>query len=130
MDCVSLEDCVKFSIKKSHLWQYFQKFKLTRNMRATEDQVAFKAQLMEIGNGTSPCLPLTDLIKLPENWVTEECLIREIFGSGPVISLNDLRERPNRAILCPTNEDTFKINSEIINRLEGEATEYHSTDSV
>ena len=55
-------------------------------------------------------------------------MIDEIFGE--VINEDSIDEMAKRAILCPRNDDTLKINGEILKRMPGEARVYASADTV
>ncbi|KAM0734113.1 ATP-dependent DNA helicase PIF1 [Formica fusca] len=69
-----------------------------------------------------------DIIEIPQDFISKESLITEIFGDK--ITKEQIRENSDRAILCPKNEDTFKINDEILSLMEGEEKEYLSIDSI
>lgn len=85
---------------------------------------------MELGDGklaNSDGLH-ADIIMLPSEFISGGSLITEIFGDS--ITPRQVQCNPNRAILCPKNEDTFKINDEVLGRLEGNPMEYLSIDSI
>jgi hypothetical protein len=46
------------------------------------------------------------------------------------LNLTPHEQFPDRAILCPKNEDTFMLNDDVLNRLEGEFKTYYSVDEV
>ena len=118
------------SIRQSDLWNLFEIVHLEINMRVNPEEVAFTEWLERLGSGTLPRyqgLP-TDSIRLPSESVVfkyqdlnrksqielEEDLIGFTFGK-PFNNDQSL----NRAILCPLNEDTFRINNMIIDKVEG-----------
>ncbi|KMQ87709.1 atp-dependent dna helicase pif1-like protein [Lasius niger] len=69
-----------------------------------------------------------DTIEIPQDFITKGSLITKIFGY--TITMKQVQDNPDRAILCPKNEDTFKINDEILGLMEGEEKEYLSIDSI
>lgn len=118
------------SIRQSDLWNLFEIAHLEINMRVNPEEVSFTKWLERLGNGTLPRyqgLP-NDSIRLPSESLIykyqdlnrksqtelEEDLISFTFGKPFV---NDHSQC--RAILCPLNEDTFRINNMIIDKVEG-----------
>ena len=99
-------------------------------MRADKDQVEFCKWLCDVGSGKN--IKGTNELKLPkENLVTNlEDLIEFTFG--------DLFTDPEKkshiigdaAILAPTNQNVFHINSICLNKMPGITTTYLSTDEL
>lgn len=71
---------------------------------------------------------IINIIEIPLDFISKELLITEIFGDR--ITMELIKENPDRAILCPKNEDTFKINDEILGLMEGREKEYLSIDCI
>ena len=46
------------------------------------------------------------------------------------IDYEDISSILNSAILCPTNKDYEEINEDLLAKLQGEITEYHSNDTL
>jgi ATP-dependent DNA helicase PIF1 len=117
---------VQSSIKYSRLWPSFQQLKLERNMRTVGGNKDFLDWLIRLRDGRLNNEGET--VVIPSKFVIENSLIDFIYGKHftfkDVISLSD------RAILCPKNDSTMKMNDEIINRLEGESKTYLSIDTV
>jgi len=96
----------------------------------TADEKEFANWLMQLGDGklyNTDGLNL-DIIEIPQDFITKKSIINEIFGNK--ITKEQIRENPDRVILCPKNEDTFKINDEILRLMEGEEKKYLSIDSI
>lgn len=111
------------------MWQSFERHSLVSNVRADLNANAFKEWCMSIGNGDMLRLPNTSLIRLPDQVICENDLINSVFGEGS-ITVESLITT-NRAILCPTNQDSLEINELILDRLEGALHEqYFSVDSI
>ncbi|XP_024875683.1 uncharacterized protein LOC112457046, partial [Temnothorax curvispinosus] len=100
-----------------------------QNMR-TGDEREFANWLLQLGDGklsnTDELHP--DTIEIPHDFISKGSLISEIFGDK--ITMEQVRDNHDRAILCSKNEDTFKINDEILHLMEGEKKEYLSIDSI
>ncbi|KMQ95402.1 atp-dependent dna helicase pif1-like protein [Lasius niger] len=120
---------IESTVKYNHIWRNVIQVKLKQNMR-TGDEKEFANWLMQLGDGklcNTDGLHL-DTIQIPEDFISKESIINEIFGDR--ITKEQIRENSDRAILCPKNEDTFKINDEILRLMEGEEKEYLSIDSI
>ena len=110
------------------MWHSFEKHSLVSNVRADLNANAFKEWCMQIGNGRAQKLPNTSLIQIPDQVICQNDLIDSVFGEG-MITLE--RVLANRAILCPTNEDSLEINELILDRLEGDLQNpYFSVDKI
>lgn len=113
----------------TEMWLRFSRLTLVRNRRADVNADAFKEWVMRIGNGLEERINGTSLIRVPDQLLCELDLIESVYGEG-VISIDSIRTS-NRAILCPTNEDSLEINECILERVEGELVEpYVSVDSI
>ncbi|KMQ90800.1 hypothetical protein RF55_9409 [Lasius niger] len=120
---------IESTVKYNHIWRNVTQIKLKQNMR-TADEKEFANWLMQLGDGklyNTDGLNL-DIIEIPQDFITKESIINEIFGNK--ITKEQIRENPDRVILCPKNEDTFKINDEILRLMEGEEKKYLSIDSI
>jgi len=120
---------IESTVKYNSLWQNVVQVKLRQNMR-TGDEREFADWLMKLGDGemsNSDGLH-EDIIEIPKENITGGSLIKDIFGDK--ITAQDVRENPDRAILCPKNEDTFQINDEICRLMEGADKTYLSIDSI
>ncbi|XP_011858555.1 PREDICTED: uncharacterized protein LOC105556091 [Vollenhovia emeryi] len=96
----------------------------------TEDEREFANWLLQLGDGKLSNMDELnpDTIEIPQDFISEQSLITEIFGDR--ITMEQVRQNQDRAILCPKNEDTFKINDEILRLMEGDEKEYLSIDSI
>ncbi|KMQ86402.1 hypothetical protein RF55_14615, partial [Lasius niger] len=120
---------IESTVKYNHIWRNVTQVKLKENMR-TADEKEFANWLMQLGDGklsNTDGLHL-DTIEIPQDFISKESIITEIFGDR--ITKEQIRDNPDRAILCPKNEDTFKINDEILRLMEGEKKKYLSIDSI
>lgn len=80
---------------------------------------------------------LTREQKLKDNYITvpSECVVRKseiineiIYGSRLLKS--EMNSYKDKAILAPTNDETFYLNNKILNILEGDSEIYFSGDSI
>lgn len=140
---------VNAAIVNSNLWSSVTVLKLTENMRlkasaADEDahrQIAqFSRWILDVGDGNIACTARDgesepSWITIPEDLLLRtsgdklQCLVDTVY---PGLQSNYLSETylTERAILCPTNEATEVVNEHIVSLVPGEATEYHSSDSI
>ncbi|XP_071652233.1 uncharacterized protein [Temnothorax longispinosus] len=119
---------IESTVKYNPIWRNVIQIKLQQNMR-TADEKEFANWLMQLRDGklsNTDGLHL-DTIEIPQDFISKESIITEIFDDRITM---EQRENPDRAILCPKNEDTFKINDEILRLMEGEEKEYLSIDSI
>lgn len=95
-------------------------------MRVNSDEVDFAKWLISIGLGKNDDRN-SDFVLLPEKMLCKN-IISSVFGD----SLNDLNPQnlASKAILCPKNEDTLKINEKLLLLLQGDLKSYLSVDSV
>ncbi|XP_055388273.1 uncharacterized protein LOC129616672 [Condylostylus longicornis] len=121
---------VESTIKKSILWQYFQTFKLERNMRAITDP-DFSQWLLNVGNGviTKPSSAKTNFsIKVPNSFLSNN-IVTDIFGTS--FTCTDVQNISQRAILCPKNEHVRLINDNVFALLQiSEKITFNAIDSV
>ncbi|XP_055387906.1 uncharacterized protein LOC129616321 [Condylostylus longicornis] len=92
---------IKSTIKKAILWQYFQTFKLERNMRAITDP-DFSQWLLNVG-------------KVPNSFLSNN-IVTDIFGTS--FTCTDVQNISQRAILCPKNEHVRLINENVLALLQ------------
>ena len=124
-ELASVEAFVRFS----GLWESFTHLNLPpRNMRA-EGEESFRVWLEDLGNGRIPPMvpERPNVILLPEEFAITDDVVESTFSRN---ILDDPEELKNRAILCPKNEATFRINDRIIQQLPGREKIYLSCDSV
>lgn len=100
-------------------------------MRVRDNASNFALWISKIGKGT-----LTDeqnlsddCINIPtECIVSEDELVNSIFGNR--LYQNEFNTYKDEAILAPTNEETFRLNEQVLEILEGESNTYYSQDSI
>ena len=108
-------EIVNLSIKNSFLWNNFHKFKLTRNMRAVDDDMSFAQFVFDVGNGTLN--DDNDNIIIPER-----CIIRNnnfvdcVYGE--FIRNRLFEEMSSLAILSARNVDVNELNKEVVSLLD------------
>ena len=66
-------------------------------------------------------------MRLPDDCISDN-LVNELFGQQHRFC--DAEESNKCAILCPKNEHSRLVNEDVLSRLEGEMTSYHSIDTV
>ena len=99
-------------------------------MRTGPGEQEYARFLLQMGSGQLPHKqndPFQGTIEIPEVCVqrNDENIIDSIFSDG-VDGIN----ATNRVILSPTNDESLKINEEILERLPQQVRSYHSVDSV
>ena len=114
------------SIKSSELWPLFKVIRLQQNMRTGPGEQEFSQWLLQLGNGELS--DINDEVELPESCLINSNLIDEIFGEE--IDTQNAEELASRVILCPTNDDTLKINDEALKRIAGSGKVYTSIDKA
>ncbi|UYV73502.1 hypothetical protein LAZ67_10003841 [Cordylochernes scorpioides] len=120
---------IESTVKRNPLWCHVKSEKLTLNMR-TKDEVIFAEYLLKVGEGellNDYNLP-QNIIEVPRAMISSGDLNSEIFGEK--LNFNSLKDNPDRAILCPTNEDTFQINNALLDKLGGTFHHYVSIDFI
>lgn len=121
---VIIENC----IKRSPLWPLFKIFKLTKNMRADQDQQDYAKWLLQVGNGQLASeldSPPPFSIDLPSQCNVTEDVVNSVFSD-----VTDPESLAATVILASTNDVTLGLNNLIINKLPGQAKSYFSSDSV
>src|ERR1700735_4708282 len=122
---------VQANLKMGQLWPLFKTLKLSRNMRVQdEQQEAFREWLLKLGDGkltNSDNLP-PDVIEIPSEFIATNNLVDTIFPK--FIQVKDVKRLANRAILTPKNEDVYRLNAEVLSRVEGPERVYISVDSI
>jgi hypothetical protein len=122
---IIVENC----LKQSHLWPLFSVYKLTKNMRAKEEEIDFAEWLLDLGNGN---LKTPDPINIPYGIevpvqcnIVDTCtdIISDVFPN-----MSDPAALAHNVILTPTNDETLKLNNRVIEKLPGEEKVYFSTD--
>ena len=137
------EHIINASIKRSYLWQHFEVFHLTKNMRLnslstnqTQQQrtAEFAEWILQIGNGGT--------VSLDDEWVTipNDLLLQKgddpkakiIESIYPSLQDNCCKQQflDQRAILCTTNENVNEINEYIMDNTQGDTISYLSCNSV
>ena len=121
-------ELINLSIKNSLLWNSFTKFKLCRNMRITDEDIAFSEFVLDIGNG--------DLNDDDNNVsIPERCIIRNTnfinCTYGDLIRNHLYDELSSSVILSPRNADVNEINKMIVSLLDSRNERmYTSVDSA
>ena len=129
-------DIVNACVKSSVLWEHFQRgtYRLVQNMRTNQDDRQFAAWLLKLGNGNIPAVENEeDDIQIPQEFLLQSAGSRHPivdFIFGPSINATDFNMYCNKAILSPLNEDSLKINEEILSRIEGEKRTFLSVDEA
>ena len=118
-------------LKYSYLWQYVKVFHLRENMRVklsgSKEVKEFAEWLLTIGNGTCG----ENKLSIPRGMLTDEdnleSLTKFVF---PDIELNykNTKWMAERAILCPTNNETEEVNNYILTNFPGEELVFKSID--
>ncbi|XP_044450928.1 uncharacterized protein [Triticum aestivum] len=138
------EHIIDASIKCSYLWQYFEVFNLTKNMRlkslssdqAEQQKTAeFAEWILQIGNGDTCLLDKKDYLSIPSDLLLEnrdDPKTKIIQSTYPDLQDNLCKHEflKERAILCPLNETVNEINEYIMSQIQGDKVTYLSHDSV
>ena len=103
------------TIKNSYVWKQFKTFKLTKNMRSESNK--FSKFLLKIGEGK------IENFEIPESWKTDK-ICDDIYGDK--ITIND--DLTEKIILSSHNEDIYKINKKILDKLQTDERTYYSID--
>jgi hypothetical protein len=120
-------DLLASSVKCSPLWKHFKVEKLTKNMRADEDQKEFADFLLQMGEGRLPTNE-NDEIELDADFISKNGVIYDVFGEK--INDEDIRTISKRAILCSTNAEAFHINNEVLKLFPGKEESFLSIDEI
>jgi hypothetical protein len=117
---------IDLSIKHSKYWNQLTLFKLTKNMRALENEKKFAEWILNIGNGILN--DKDDMVTLPAETLCTNDLADEIF-SAP-IAREDWESVSNRAILAPFNVEVDTINDNVLEMIKGDLETYRSIDGA
>ena len=117
---------IETNIQMSFLWSFFDILSLTRNMRADPNEQAFSEWLMSVGNGSLN--DNDDFIRLPDECIAFGSIIDHIYP--PDEPLENVDSVKLKCILFPTNDDTFELNDQVLDRLKGSESVYYSYDSI
>ena len=101
-------------LKRSHLWELFQQFQLTQNMRTHPGQKDFSKLLLRLGTGTliaSLRLPVRDVIEIPAACLARGSLVDDVFANTIT------EDRRTRVILSPKYGNSLAMNEEVIQTL-------------
>jgi hypothetical protein len=138
------EQTISASIKCSYLWQHFEVFNLTKNMRLnslTNDQeekqktAEFAKWILQIGNGDISLLDEKEYVSIPSDLLLQnggDSKTKIIESTYPDLQDNLYTQKflEERAILCPLNESVNEINEYIMGQIQGDMVTYLSCDSV
>ncbi|SAM02961.1 hypothetical protein [Absidia glauca] len=123
-----IDDC----ITSSYIWQGVQLLTLVENMRvrgAGTGAADFASKLLAIGNGEAP---YDVQVPIPSSWLIDSeklaTLINKIYPN--LSNVTDPAFFATRAILTCVNASVDRINDYALSVFPGEATEYHSNDSI
>lgn len=132
-------DVINASLSSSPLWGFIKKMNLSVGQRCTDPE--YSKFLLQVGNGTAPEVTfqlseaedddrteqLIAIDKRVRHVTQVEALIEEVF---PDEVIENPDQCADRAILSTHNINVKAINTQIMNRLEGEEMELLSADSV
>ncbi|PIO54206.1 hypothetical protein TELCIR_24436, partial [Teladorsagia circumcincta] len=108
------EDLENACVKKSPLWQHFVTYHLSSNMRAAPDSGDWARLLLEIGEGRYQ-EDENGCIELPNSFYSTGDLISDVFGE--VITVDDITELAEKAILAPKNMDVAQMSDLALQRM-------------
>lgn len=118
---------IQSTMKSLPIWQIINKFTLTENMRAQEDE-AYADLLESIGNGIGASNTHTSTVTLPSKLILTgglDNLINFVFPN-----FNHPSQFIGRAILTPYNDEVNFINSACMERFLGLEKVFYSIDTV
>ena len=128
----SQEDIVAASLPRSYIWSYIKVLRLCHNMRlnqATPEEVQFADWLLDVGHGRG--VDSDGNIQLPRNMLSSDVndLVQAVYPSidGPTPSSQYFLDQ---IILAARNSDVNDLNTDILNRMQGELQVFHSADTV
>lgn len=118
-------------LKSSYLCRHVHILKLTTNMcfQLQRDASAstFSKQLLDLGNGRIPMDPITKYIKFPSDFCrmtqSKEELINCVFPNI-VQNFKNIQWLSERALLASKNINVNSINSNILNKIDGNLRTY------
>jgi hypothetical protein len=122
---VIVENC----IKSSPLWSQFKVVKLTKNMRAGQDEQEFAKWVLAVGNGelelpADEAVPGSIQIPIACNIVHGD-IVDDVFPD-----VTDSRAIANTVILTPTNENLLMLNDAVMKKMPGYSKQYLSADKA
>ena len=105
---------INLSIKSSILWNALDKFQLTCNMRAIDEDISFSKFVFDVGNGDLNVS--NDNIDIPERCITTDSdFINSMYGYLIRNHLHD--EMSSSVILTTRNIDVNEINKTVVSLL-------------
>ena len=116
-----IEKCIKRSVN----WSSVTKFHLTTNMRVNCDEVEFS--VLKLGNNEFTMKsdqPFEGCIAIPDRCVTNS-VMTSVFGD-----VFDENTFADCVILCPTNDESLRLNEAILHCIPGDARIYFSSDDI
>ena len=93
----TVENC----LKRSPLWHHFKIIKLTKNMRANQDQQEFAEWVLQVGNGKLMSIN-NNLIEIPPKCIVSDNIIDSVFDD-PTCDMT------KRVILTPKNDASISL---------------------
>ena len=119
---------VEHCVKSSPLWLKFQTFRLTKNMRAHEDQEDFAQWLLDVGNGDTLCseegIP-SNCIAIPDRCHLANDIVDDVFDD-----VTDPHALTDAVILTPTNASSLHINDKVLKKIKRDERIYFSKDQA
>ncbi|GKA08744.1 DNA helicase [Tanacetum coccineum] len=145
----SKAEIIAASITESHLWNHFKVYTLTENTRLqrrdmNDDQRqltrSFATWLLDVGNGkigtpepdnkeSVSWITIPEQYCIPDTHNAMSNLINFIYDEQALRKPN-ARKLQQKAIVCPRNNTTNLINSNILSIVEGTRTIYKSSDEA
>jgi hypothetical protein len=130
----SASEQVGITIRACNLWECFQKFTLTENMRVKKGNTEEEKKraedhhqyLLQVGNGNANkehYLPIPADLQCRQKSIADY-----VYPDG--FDFSDTKALSERAILCPKNVTSLEMNEQILKRLPGETKTYTSIDTV
>ena len=102
-------------------------------MRTGASAQEFADWLLKLGNGElNVANDNVDLSGYSAGCLTTSSLVTELFGNKVSVPSDDetARKLAAKVILCPRNDDTFLVNNEVVQLIDGEEHVYESVDVV
>ncbi len=124
---VIIQNC----INRSELWPLFKVIKLTKNMRAHDNESDFSKWLLKLGDGSinfeDKNIGQRDLIEIPEEChISSHGIVDDIFDD-----MSDINAISSTVILTPKNDTSLQLNEEIMNKkVSGPSAVYVSVDKA
>lgn len=122
-------ETVNLSIKYSSVWNFFEIYNLTENMRTLPSEKEFSTFLLDIGDGKLN--DNEDNVDLPDFCIdaTDADIVRDIYGTN--LNSMNIRQAAEYAILAARNIDIDDINNQVVDLLDIETEKiYTSVDST